>query len=168
MTSEKYDNNGNESAKTDVDRRNFLQLSFAFVGGLTSLAIASIGTRFLIGNSFIDGVKKPVSIASLVDLPAKKVHRLVYSFKTKDAWRDSLKTGTVFAFSEDGENYRVLSGNCTHLGCVVKWQEENERFACPCHAGFFDKEGKVISGPPPSPLNQIEAFSEDGNLIVLI
>ena len=159
---------GKDTEAVEIDRRNFLQLAFAFFGGLTSIAIAGIGTRFLVGNAFIDGVKRPVPIASLKDLPAKKVHKLVYSFKSKDAWRDSQKTGTVYAYSEDGENYRVFSGNCTHLGCVIKWQEGNERFACPCHAGFFDKDGKVISGPPPKPLNQIEAFSEDGNLIVLI
>lgn len=168
MNSKMPTKEGKKGEKAEITRRNFLQVAFAFVGGLASLAITGIGARFLIGNAFIDGVKKRVPIASLEDLPAKKVHKLVYSFKTKDAWRDSLKTGTIFAYSEDGENYRVLSGTCSHLGCVVKWQDENEHFACPCHAGFFDLEGKVVSGPPPKPLNQIEAFTEDGNLVVLI
>ena len=168
MKSKMSAKDGKMGEKAEINRRNFLQVAFAFVGGLASLAITGIGARFLIGNAFVDGVKRRVSIASLEDLPAKKVHQLVFSFKTKDAWRDSIKTGTVFAYSEDGENYRVLSGTCSHLGCVVKWQAENERFACPCHAGFFDLEGKVISGPPPKSLNQIEAFAEEGNLIVLV
>ncbi len=160
--------NGKGPEEIELHRKNFLQLALAFVGGLASLAITGIGTRFLIGNAFIEGAKKRVPIAALKDLPTNKMHKLIYSFKAKDAWRDSLKTGTVFAYSEDGENYKVLSGSCTHLGCVVKWQEDNERFACPCHAGFFDRKGNVISGPPPKALNQIEAVVEDGNLIVVV
>jgi Rieske Fe-S protein len=163
MTQKASDGN---SKKEELTRGNFLQVAFAFVGGMATLAVTGIGARFLVGNAFIDGAKKRVPIAALKDLPAMKVHKLIYSFKTKDAWRDSVKTGTVFAYSEDGENYNVVSGNCTHLGCVVKWQEDRDRYACPCHAGFFDRDGNVISGPPSKPLNQVEAVVEDGKLIV--
>lgn len=64
--------------------------------------------------------------------------------------RKSGKPVMVLRVKED--DYRAFSAVCTHLGCVVRWDEDSKRIACPCHAGFFDTEGKVISGPPPRAL----------------
>ncbi|MBC8214275.1 MAG: Rieske (2Fe-2S) protein [Candidatus Marinimicrobia bacterium] len=64
------------------------------------------------------------------------------------------------------EGFKVFSGVCTHLGCIIKWEENNNRFFCPCHNGVFDKTGKVVSGPPPEPLKEFEV-EEDGNLVFI-
>jgi cytochrome b6-f complex iron-sulfur subunit len=48
--------------------------------------------------------------------------------------------------------FRAFSAVCTHLGCLVKWDASATEFKCPCHAGVFDENGRVVSGPPPSPL----------------
>ena len=62
------------------------------------------------------------------------------------------------------EGFKVLSGVCTHLGCIVKWEENKSRFYCPCHKGYFDKEGNVTAGPPPAPLETYDVEVE-GNLV---
>jgi len=49
----------------------------------------------------------------------------------------------------------ALSAVCTHLGCVVAWQEQAGEFECPCHGGRFSAEGQVLGGPPPSPLETL-------------
>ncbi len=54
---------------------------------------------------------------------------------------------------EDG-SLKALSLVCTHLACTVSWNAEKKEFYCPCHEGFFDAEGKVISGPPPASLER--------------
>lgn len=46
----------------------------------------------------------------------------------------------------------AVSAVCTHLGCIVKWVPEKERFICPCHGGAFSPAGVVLGGPPPAPL----------------
>ncbi len=46
----------------------------------------------------------------------------------------------------------ALSAVCTHLGCIVEWRQREGTFLCPCHAGRFSPEGKVLGGPPPRPL----------------
>jgi cytochrome b6-f complex iron-sulfur subunit len=46
----------------------------------------------------------------------------------------------------------ALSAVCTHLGCIVAWQENAGEFQCPCHGGRFSPEGQVLGGPPPKPL----------------
>ena len=50
----------------------------------------------------------------------------------------------------DGVN--ASSAICTHLGCIVDWDDKKRQIVCPCHAGIFDYKGKVISGPPPKAL----------------
>lgn len=54
---------------------------------------------------------------------------------------------------EDG-NWKAFSLICTHMACIVTWQPERKEFFCPCHDGYFDAEGRVISGPPPAPLER--------------
>ncbi len=62
--------------------------------------------------------------------------------------------------------YRVYSGVCTHLGCLVRWEEQNNRFYCPCHQGIFDPNGKVVSGPPPRPLDEYQ-IERDRQLVFI-
>ncbi|MGC8837500.1 MAG: ubiquinol-cytochrome c reductase iron-sulfur subunit [Anaerolineae bacterium] len=62
-------------------------------------------------------------------------------------------------WSADGQ-VEALSLICTHLGCTVEWQEENQGFRCPCHEGKFDAEGRAIAGPPKLPLQRLRVRRE--------
>jgi Rieske Fe-S protein len=52
------------------------------------------------------------------------------------------------------------------LGCRVRWVADKDGFYCPCHNGVFAKDGSVVSGPPPRPLDRFESKVEDGVLFV--
>jgi Rieske Fe-S protein len=41
----------------------------------------------------------------------------------------------------------ALSAACTHMGCLVQWQDADRRFHCPCHAGLFEASGKQVNSP---------------------
>jgi len=60
----------------------------------------------------------------------------------------------------------AFSAICTHLGCIIKWLPEKEEFLCPCHAGRFATDGKVLGGPPPKPLVTIPVALSGDNLLV--
>lgn len=65
------------------------------------------------------------------------------------------------------EGLRGYSAVCTHFGCLVKWDAENNRIACPCHEGYFDPlDGSVISGPPPEGLLVLPVKVVDGEIYV--
>ncbi|MOA10548.1 Cytochrome b6-f complex iron-sulfur subunit [compost metagenome] len=59
--------------------------------------------------------------------------------------------------------YRDLSGQlhafnaiCPHLGCLLKWNDDEKTFDCPCHGSRFTNLGVVINGPAIDDLKQIE------------
>jgi glycine/D-amino acid oxidase-like deaminating enzyme/nitrite reductase/ring-hydroxylating ferredoxin subunit len=55
--------------------------------------------------------------------------------------------GKVAVYKDQKENLHQLSPICTHLGCMVKWNNAEESWDCPCHGSRFDIDGKVIHGP---------------------
>ncbi|HLF17411.1 MAG TPA: Rieske (2Fe-2S) protein [Candidatus Omnitrophota bacterium] len=60
--------------------------------------------------------------------------------------------GSAVVIIRTPQGVNAISAICTHLGCLVDWDNSKRQVACPCHAGFFDYTGKVVSGPPPRPL----------------
>lgn len=46
----------------------------------------------------------------------------------------------------DGEVHAV-SAVCTHLKCLVQWNDGEGTWDCPCHGSRFGIDGKVIDGP---------------------
>jgi glycine/D-amino acid oxidase-like deaminating enzyme/nitrite reductase/ring-hydroxylating ferredoxin subunit len=62
----------------------------------------------------------------------------------------------VAAYRHADGNVTKLSAICTHLGCIVHWNEAATSWDCPCHGSRFDVTGKVIAGPAETPLEPIE------------
>ncbi len=44
--------------------------------------------------------------------------------------------------------FQAFNSTCPHLGCKIHWEEEEQRYFCPCHRGVFDVDGQAVSGPP--------------------
>jgi cytochrome b6-f complex iron-sulfur subunit len=77
-----------------------------------------------------------------------------------------LGTTPAIVIDRPGKGYIALSRVCTHLGCLVNYDEEGKRLLCPCHAGIYDLKGRVLSGPPPRPLKQFPLRVEGNKIIV--
>ncbi len=60
----------------------------------------------------------------------------------------------VAAYRGEDDHWTVLSPVCTHLGCIVHWNELEKSWDCPCHGSRFRYDGVVLEGPAIAPLKQ--------------
>lgn len=60
----------------------------------------------------------------------------------------------------------ALNAVCTHLGCIIKWQNDTQDFLCPCHAGRFSSNGQVLGGPPPRALDSYTVTLDGDDLLI--
>jgi Rieske Fe-S protein len=158
-----------KTAAPSVGRRDLLStLSFWVATVAATVVLGVPGVRFAAGKSLEQKQEHWVPLGQPDDLAPDDFTRVVYGFRIKDAWREVNKEGLIYVrpvqrAGASGE-FLALSAVCTHLGCNVRWRAAESRFACPCHAGYYDPTGEVISGPPPRPLRQLETRVRDGVL----
>ena len=62
----------------------------------------------------------------------------------------------VAVFRDEQGELHEMSARCTHLGCIVKWNDSDNTWDCPCHGSRFDAFGQVLGGPAVSDLVPIE------------
>ncbi len=66
----------------------------------------------------------------------------------------------------------AMSAACTHMGCIVQWQDADRKFHCPCHGGLFTEYGKVDASAAPirylTPLPRLQTKIENGNVYVRV
>ena len=55
----------------------------------------------------------------------------------------------------DGELV-ALSGRCTHMGCAVGYNDDEQTWDCPCHGSRFTLDGAVLEGPATEPLERLD------------
>ncbi len=66
---------------------------------------------------------------------------------------DAQATGVDRSAGKDKENWIVMIGSCTHLGCVPLGQAgEYNGWFCPCHGSVYDTAGRIRKGPAPQNL----------------
>lgn len=61
--------------------------------------------------------------------------------------------------STDGE-LNLHSAFCTHMACVVHWNNAEKTWDCPCHGSRFNQKGGVLEGPAMHPLSKIESTGD--------
>ena len=64
--------------------------------------------------------------------------------------------GAVAAFRDDDGGLHAVSATCTHMGCLVQWNNGERSWDCPCHGSRFSCDGEVLHGPAVNPLEQRE------------
>tara|TARA_Y100001970_G_scaffold25679_1_gene30638 strand:+ start:2847 stop:3476 length:630 start_codon:yes stop_codon:yes gene_type:complete len=166
----KVDKNNNSENTGNKTRRDFLQLTSISLGGIGTAAfiwpfIKSMNPAedtLALGSTEVDiseisigqakTVKwrgKPVFIRRRTEeeiLEAKNVNLELLPDPAKD--NERVKK----------EEWLVVLGVCTHLGCVPLGQKmsdskgEYNGWYCPCHGSHYDSSGRIRKGPAPENL----------------
>ncbi len=104
-------------------------------------------------------------IGRISDLPLNQPQFVTYEERRRDGWYVSTVSKGVWLVTKDGKTAIGFDPHCTHLNCPYYWDNNRNCFLCPCHGGVFDVNGNVLAGPPPRPLDRLEIFIQDGNII---
>ena len=130
-------------SEEEVTRREFARY---LVLGAGTIAVANVGIAVWTQLRSINA-GDPRAITPLADLAVGETHLFRYPGDDDPAILVRLSDTDVVAFSQ----------KCTHLGCVVYYEPDQQRWHCPCHEGNFEaRTGNVISGPPTRPLGRID------------
>ncbi len=71
--------------------------------------------------------------------------------------------GSAWLVLRDAGDLIAFDPKCTHAQCAYELADD-ARFACLCHDAFFDLDGKVLSGPPPRPLDRFAVREADSRI----
>jgi menaquinol-cytochrome c reductase iron-sulfur subunit len=145
-------------------RRTFLaQVIAACVAFLAAvLGIPAVGAA--VGPALKREETDWVSLGSVDSFQVGEPKAVNVTIVQRDGWIETTAVRGVWVVRQPDDTFSVFNGRCTHLGCAYSWQSNQHQFACPCHAGVFAIEGKVLAGPPPRPLDTLETRVEAGDL----
>jgi cytochrome b6-f complex iron-sulfur subunit len=124
-----------------ISRREFLY--YAWGASMALLLAESAGMLIWFGlPRFREGEFGGVFVLAGSAVPLEKGSAPV-DFPEGKFWLSNSVNGVVAL-------YKV----CTHLGCLYKWVDVNNRFECPCHGSKFQSTGTYIEGPAPRSLDR--------------
>ncbi len=154
-----------------VSRRDFIKVTTGIVGGLIGAIIGVPAIGYLLDPAFKGGAKEGwITIGKLEDMQIGVPYPFSFTRTQVNGWERTSTShgGYVIRKSDNPQDLMVLNSRCTHLGCTVNWKQEAEAFVCPCHDAKFSKEGVVLGGPPPRPLDRYTQFRVDDAGVVEI
>lgn len=159
------------SGSNRVSRRDFIKLTTGAIGGAIAAGVGIPSVGYLLAPALReDKAGQPVVVANLANISVGVPYPFSFTVTKVNGWERTASVfgGFIIRKSESPQDLLILSSRCTHLSCRVNWSEEAGGFLCPCHDAMFNKDGKVVHGPPPEPLGYFEyEVDSDGNIIII-
>jgi menaquinol-cytochrome c reductase iron-sulfur subunit len=173
MSPSEYILNGNKGGwshmeeKKQLARRDVLKITTWTIGGLISAGLGLPAVAYIVGPALKqDGEQDWLRVGSTAKVEIGNPTLFKVRLTRRAGWITTEEQIAAYMLTEDGRDYIAMSNICTHLGCRVRWIPEREQFFSPCHNGIFDKQGRVVSGPPPRPLDRYEIKIENDQIYI--
>jgi cytochrome b6-f complex iron-sulfur subunit len=135
-----------------ITRRDFLKAGLGILSAIAAVEVGIANLMFLRARSLEGEFGGSITAGAVTDFPPGSVTEFI-------------EANFFLVRSEQG-GFLALYRRCPHLGCTVKWSDDNQRFFCPCHASSFDKYGDFVSQPVPRALDTFKVMFKDGNVII--
>lgn len=157
-----------EKGKKGVSRRDFMKAAISAIGGVIGLTWAVPAVVYVVEPALKSGQGVGwlrLGSTSKIEIGVPTLFKV--TVQRQSGWVTNEDELSVYVLTNDGREFIAMSNVCTHLGCRIRWIDEQENFICPCHNGFFDKQGNVIGGPPPRPLDRYQTKVENDQLFIM-
>jgi cytochrome b6-f complex iron-sulfur subunit len=133
-----------------ITRRDFFGTAWKALGILAGLEVIGLFAAFLFsGKAKGTSAPKQLLEAGPVD-----------SFALNSV--SAFMGGRFYLARQQDGGFIALSLRCTHLGCAISWEENRNRFICPCHSSAFDISGEVLNPPAARALDYYPVLIENG------
>ncbi len=150
----------------ETSRRRFLKRSIFTLGGLMAVGLAIPAGSYFLSPLWKKDEEDWIELGDLKEIPTGDPVKIDFVRRKKDGWVTIEERASAWVVTADGQNFTVFDPRCTHLGCPYRWESAKKSFLCPCHNAVFSIDGKVLSGPPPRPLDQFASKVVDGKLLI--
>lgn len=145
-----------------IDRRSWMT---GLVGAGAAAILGAIGIGGFAGPALSARKPRWVPVAPLTNLREGDVTAVPVQYDLQAGPYTEHAAAPVLV-SRAGDEIQCFNASCPHLGCTVRWDGHSSQFRCACHGGTFDREGRVIAGPPPRGLDRYKHKIESGQLWV--
>ena len=159
------------SGSNRISRRDFIKAITGVVGGIIGVGVGIPAIGYLIAPALRENkAGAPVIIGKLDEIPVGIFPPFSFTLTKVNGWERTASNygGYILRKSEAPDDILVLSSRCTHLSCTVNWNEEANKFICPCHDASFNADGKVVDGPPPEPLGHFDYTVDAEGFITIV
>jgi len=146
-------------------RRKILGWMVTAINGAVLAVLAVPAVRFAIAPLQRRSKETWVDVSSESELAPGQTKEVAYTLTVKDGYQVVDRKYTVYLYNGP-DGIQCFDPACTHLGCRIKFQDDQKRYFCPCHGGVFSEDGKVVSGPPPIGLVEHPVKVESGRIFV--
>jgi menaquinol-cytochrome c reductase iron-sulfur subunit len=150
----------------DSSRRRFLSGAITAIHAAIGGTLAVILGGSVLSPSFARRRENWLTAGLLSDLVDNEPTPVTVRVARADGYAQVVDRQVVFLVKTGDTEVTALSSTCTHLGCRVSWDAGAGDLKCPCHGGVFDRTGKVVSGPPPTPLARITTKVDGDQVLV--
>jgi glycine/D-amino acid oxidase-like deaminating enzyme/nitrite reductase/ring-hydroxylating ferredoxin subunit len=126
-------------------------------------ALFDVGRKKLIGgtwNYLKENLDYPYYL--IKDRLTKAEGKTLRSIKNGQGKILKLDGQRLAAYRDPNGKVTTLSPTCTHMGCIVHWNQAEATWDCPCHGSRFRATGEVIAGPAETPLEKMQPQQEKG------
>lgn len=151
----------------EISRRSFLERCIFFLGASIGAVLGGSGLAYFVSPAFRKKEEDWVDIGPVQDIPKGSPKKVEFVERKRDAWATTERRSSAWVLTSNGKDFIVFDPRCTHLGCPYRWDDMKKQFLCPCHTAVFDPDGRVVSGPPPRPLDRYQAKVAGGRLMIL-
>lgn len=157
------DEQGKQSYRSPSRRRFFKYLVNGIGATMAAILAVPLGGLYV-----LPALKKPKiawkEAGAVNDFSVGEIKLVPLKPLERRQWPEDWGTEAAFVYRRSDDDFVVYNLHCTHVGCPVNWSAPAKRFFSPCHGGVFDADGRVLSGPPPRPLDRYEVRIENGVL----
>ncbi len=154
-------------AEAPISRRSFLEWAVFSLGGLIAAVLGGSGLGYFISPAFRKREEDWVDVGRAKDFPQGMPSKVEFVERRRDAWVTTERRSSAWVLTSNGRDFIIYDPRCTHLGCPFRWDQDKKQFLCPCHTAVFGVDGRVVSGPPPRPLDRYQSKVAGERLLIL-